>query len=314
MDLRTVSREDPSQSLAIWHNPRETFDPDLGAGNRYRLVFASKGSGILQLGDRREAFLAPAVFCLNEQDRLMLVQNAGLSAEAVYFDPRDLNSALTFDTMRADASTLPVSTVEERFWFRAFLDRPEGAGLHIPLGPTHARRMSDLFEQTAAELNEQPYYWRCRARALLLEIIFLLERLYTEFLGERPAAQTAAPAPAAGAPILPAADDEMEQLLLYLHTHYQEKLTLTALARLFHSNRTTLNMRFQRATGEPLMTYLIDLRMRLAALMLRDSTLPVEEVMARVGYANPSHFGRMFRKHTGCTPSEYRQRFCWLLR
>jgi AraC-like DNA-binding protein len=259
---------------------------------------------------------APVVFCLNEQERPVLSQSANLEAQALYFLPQDINNGLSFEAMHAEASQLSLLTIEERFWFRAFLDRPSGASLQITLGPATAHQMAQLFEKTAFELTEQPLYWRCRARSFLLEIVFFIERLYTEALGERSMKATLHPqtAPERDRRVLPPMDDEMERLLLYLHTHYHEKLTIAELSRAFHTNRTTLATRFNRVTGEPLMAYLISLRIRLAELMLRDTTLPVEEVMNRVGYTNSSHFGRMFRRHTGCSPSEYRHRYCWLLR
>jgi AraC-like DNA-binding protein len=316
MALETVWREHPEQSLPIWHNPDEVFESGLGAGERYRLVLARKGSGILRWNGHSEAFLAPVVFCFNEREQPLLAQSIGLEAQAFYFHPQYLNGGLSFETMHTDYDRLPVPLAEERFWFRAFIDRKADSNLQIALGPANAQRMAALFDDTTRELIEQPEYWRCRARAFLLEIIFLLERLFTEARGEH-TVEAFSPVPVMPGReprILPAADSEIEQLLLYLHTHYQEKLTLTGLARAFHTNRTTLNERFHRATGEPLMTYLIRLRIRLAALMLRDTTLPVEEVMMRVGYSNLSHFGRTFRKHAGCAPTEYRQQFCWLLR
>ncbi len=61
------------------------------------------------------------------------------------------------------------------------------------------------------------------------------------------------------------------------------------------------------------MTYLTQLRIRLAALMLRDTKLPISEVMWRVGFRDGTHFGRTFRKHTAQSPSEYREQYCWML-
>jgi AraC family L-rhamnose operon regulatory protein RhaS len=103
----------------------------------------------------------------------------------------------------------------------------------------------------------------------------------------------------------------VDPIVLYLHTHYQEKITLDRLARTFHTNRTTLAERFREAAGVSVMAYLIRLRVQLAALMLRDTSLSVAEVGERVGFKDTSHFGRTFRDHIGCSPTEYRQRYCW---
>jgi len=106
---------------------------------------------------------------------------------------------------------------------------------------------------------------------------------------------------------------EVEPVLLYLHNNYSQKLCLDGLARAFNTNRTTLTKQFHQSTGMPVMTYLNRLRINLAALMLRDTSLSVNEIVERVGLTNPTHFGRAFRKATGYTPSEYRRQYCWLL-
>jgi transcriptional regulator GlxA family with amidase domain len=51
------------------------------------------------------------------------------------------------------------------------------------------------------------------------------------------------------------------------------------------------------------------LRLRMASVLLGETTLPVSEIMRRVGFGDATHFGRTFRKYTGYPPSEYRQRF-----
>ena len=44
-----------------------------------------------------------------------------------------------------------------------------------------------------------------------------------------------------------------------------------------------------------------------AALLLRTTSVPVEVVSARVGYAHPSNFIKAFRRTYSCTPAQYRR-------
>ena len=44
-----------------------------------------------------------------------------------------------------------------------------------------------------------------------------------------------------------------------------------------------------------------------AEQLLRDTSLPVADVAASVGYESSEYFIRAFRKHTGMTPGAYRQ-------
>ena len=91
-----------------------------------------------------------------------------------------------------------------------------------------------------------------------------------------------------------------------MHTHYDKKLTLKDLTDQFHINRTTLSEEFQKATKMSVMEYLIKLRVYMASVMIKNTELPITEIMYRTGFNDNSHFGRMFKKHTGSSPSAYR--------
>jgi YesN/AraC family two-component response regulator len=106
----------------------------------------------------------------------------------------------------------------------------------------------------------------------------------------------------------------MGDVVMHLHTHYHQKITLADLTRTFHTNRTTLTRNFHRATGLSVMAYLHRLRIRVAATILRDTELDINQVMSRVGFRDNTNFGRTFRRYNGCTPSEYRRKYCWMLR
>lgn len=51
----------------------------------------------------------------------------------------------------------------------------------------------------------------------------------------------------------------------------------------------------------------INLRMNLARRLLRETKKSVVDVALDVGYANPSHFAKLFRRETGLSPSDYRR-------
>jgi AraC family transcriptional regulator len=53
--------------------------------------------------------------------------------------------------------------------------------------------------------------------------------------------------------------------------------------------------------------YHISLRMNEARRLLRETKKSVADVAVEVGYANPSHFARLFRRETGLSPTVYRR-------
>ena len=47
--------------------------------------------------------------------------------------------------------------------------------------------------------------------------------------------------------------------------------------------------------------------MNLSQIMLADTELQVAEIAGRVGYLDSNYFIKVFKKHTGVTPSKYRE-------
>ncbi len=302
MELITTGRKYyPGYEMLLWHNPQEVFSPEIGVGTRFRLVLVESGAGIVRLGERRESFIAPGLFCLNEADAPELVQSLELQAQALYFHPAAINSVFNFDNVRCGEG-FSVTEGQDLHCLVPFVQRNPGYAGQLHIGPASAKRISLLFSAVSRELAEQrDGTWPCRSRSFFLEALFLVERVFSiPLAGEEST--------------LAESLDDVDPVILHLHTHYQEKVTISDLVRLFHTNRTTLEQRFREATGLPVMSYLTQLRVRLAALMLRDTELPISEVMWRVGFKDGTHFGRTFRKHTTQSPSEYREQYCWMLR
>ena len=61
------------------------------------------------------------------------------------------------------------------------------------------------------------------------------------------------------------------------------------------------------------MEYVTALRIEVAQGLLRDTLVPVQEVGERCGYGDAAAFSRAFRRQVGATPTEYRERTCWML-
>lgn len=65
---------------------------------------------------------------------------------------------------------------------------------------------------------------------------------------------------------------------------------------------------FKRETGLAPLGYLLRLRVEHAQSLLIHSTLSVTDIAHMSGFDDPYYFSRLFKKHTGVSPSEYRQR------
>ena len=100
--------------------------------------------------------------------------------------------------------------------------------------------------------------------------------------------------------------DLIDQVLKYLRLHLADCPPMARLASRFGFSEGYFFRAFKRRTGCSPRTYLSRLRLEQAALLLRQSSLPVAKVARLVGYADPLYFSRAFSRHFGLPPGQRR--------
>ena len=96
----------------------------------------------------------------------------------------------------------------------------------------------------------------------------------------------------------------------YIDTHYKDEIRLEQLADLIGMTPTAFSRYFKHRTGKNLSDYIVDIRLGYAARRLVDTSDTVAEVCYRCGFNTLSNFNRQFRKHKGCSPTEFREKYC----
>lgn len=104
----------------------------------------------------------------------------------------------------------------------------------------------------------------------------------------------------------PLIDRAKYQLNEWLSQNVSGNPDLEQLARALAVSPRTLFRRFRAATGLTPTSYLQRLRVEMAKGALRLTELSIDQVAARVGYANRAYFCKVFRRHAGQTPRAYR--------
>ncbi|WP_127579490.1 helix-turn-helix transcriptional regulator [Paenibacillus koleovorans] len=92
----------------------------------------------------------------------------------------------------------------------------------------------------------------------------------------------------------------------FIAASYSDPLTLTMLADMFHISPFHLSRLFKLVTGFTFVKYLNNVRTSESQKLLRDSEFSITDISQIVGFDSPTHFGRVFKELTGCTPSQYR--------
>lgn len=268
---------------------------DNGEITELKIVLLEEGSAILNFGQRSGVFSAPAVLCLNDKESINVLKSENLKVKVICFNPYVVNDHYNTENIYGDLSGLPEIVKLDHFYFIPFINRTQQYSGYLDIGPISAKRLSGVFNALKEQYERlDDLFWPCRCRSYLIEILFLVQHLYSES--------------ELSIPGLKDTDSDINEILLYLHLNYQRKITIEELTTEFHTNRNSLNKKFKTQTGLPVMEYIIQLRIRMGCVLLRDTSLPVSEIMQRVGFFDTSHWGRAFKKVTGMTPKAYRER------
>jgi transcriptional regulator GlxA family with amidase domain len=104
-------------------------------------------------------------------------------------------------------------------------------------------------------------------------------------------------------------DAEIKTVQDYIEQHYEDKMTIDTLAGLINTGRRTFERRFKDATNNTPLEYIQRVRIEAAKLFFEASRKNVSEIMLDVGYTDTKAFRDIFKKITGLTPIEYRNKF-----
>ncbi|PID41731.1 MAG: AraC family transcriptional regulator [Proteobacteria bacterium] len=104
-------------------------------------------------------------------------------------------------------------------------------------------------------------------------------------------------------------DEKVLEIQTWMESNHRNHLSLSDVANAFHISLRTLNRRFKSATGETPNVYLQSLRLESAKKLLEETSNSLTEVTNKVGYDDVSSFSILFKKKTGLTPGQYRERY-----
>ncbi len=104
-------------------------------------------------------------------------------------------------------------------------------------------------------------------------------------------------------------DDTIKQVQNWLEAHYNNKVSVDELAERFAIGRRSFERRFKKATNNTVVEYLQRIKMEAAKRSFETSRKNINEVMYEVGYTDTKAFRTVFKKVTGLTPIEYRNKY-----
>lgn len=94
----------------------------------------------------------------------------------------------------------------------------------------------------------------------------------------------------------------------WLADNYASPNPVTAMVVRSGMAERTFKRQFKAATGYAPVDYVQAMRIEEAKQMLETEPTAIEEIAVAVGYEDPTFFRKLFRRHVGVTPAQYRQR------
>ena len=174
--------------------------------------------------------------------------------------------------------------------FSSFYNREKGAGNVIPAEKVRTLGIDTLMEQILeyAESSGQiaPLMIFCK----LAECLSSLKDV------------SIAPQSENQVPLNPL----VESVLDYLNIHFKEDISISSVAEKFNIDKSYLSHLFKEHTGVSLWTYVIYRRIQVFnTLLLKGGS--AEENCYKVGFQNYSNFYRLYKKHMGISPSQFKK-------
>jgi transcriptional regulator GlxA family with amidase domain len=108
-------------------------------------------------------------------------------------------------------------------------------------------------------------------------------------------------------------DDAVKKAQNYIEQNFQEKITVDELASMVAVGRRNLERRFKKATSNTVVEYIQRVKIEAAKLNLESTRDNVNDVMFKVGYSDTKAFRTTFKRITGLSPVQYRNKFMPLL-
>jgi len=259
---------------------------------RVTLALISNGRASFGLNNKAVTVNAPCILLLSHYDKIKLEESFKLASKSFSFMPVFINSSLTFERLASNDFT-ELEDEHDRNMMNLFLKRDESYDGVIDLPPGTYLRISEWLAIIGTETSAQSDgRWTCRIRRYLLQTLYLLDDIYMN----------------RGSPnTIKREKSQVDVVLEYIHTNYQNELTLNLLCSIAHLNRTSLNRKFKQQTGRTVMDYVLNHRLKIACEALNHTDLSLSEISEAVGFNHDTYFIRQFSAKIGITPTEYRQ-------
>lgn len=150
---------------------------------------------------------------------------------------------------------------------------------------------AQIFEKIILELQLQKEYYEESTALLFRQLLLMVARHIHETMLDK----------------LSISSTEIVQAASYFHEHYHENINVEAYIESRYLSTSSFFRKFKLYTGMTPLQYLLDIRLSNAKSLLETTDYSIGEIATLIGYDNALYFSRLFHKHVGMSPREYRK-------
>jgi len=254
------------------------------------LVYVARGKGKHHFDNSQYEIQAGDVFIINPGETHAYTVEDGEQMEIIncLFMPSFIQDTLLRE--------LEISGSMDYFYVHPFLKTEVRFNHRLNLHGQDAASVLALLEGMIRELSNRSVGYKTIIKLQMIELLVMLSRYYALMQNQR-----SAPSPRQ-------LDREVtvRRIYGYLERNFDQKISLQSLSELFNVSIRHLNRLMRQEFGKSVIDVLHVIRIERAKHLLSESDEKVIAIATMIGYDDSSFFSRLFSRHVGCSPSQYR--------
>lgn len=250
-------------------------------------LFGEDCKGIYVIGDREYTIEPGDIFILRSNEEHSIIHMEGnqncictglqFSPDFIWSPSNELCDMKHVYSLFSDANVS----------FDSKLDKEHG----------NTEKIRELIKDIVNEFNHECMEYSLMVKVKLISILILLARKYADVLMEDSSSN-----------IKRENRIHIENAMNYIDTHLEEQLTLEKLSEVATMSCSYFSQLFKALNGFSAWEYIVEKRIEQAQILLLSTDDPVLDIAFQCGFNNTANFNRAFKKITGSSPREYRQR------
>ena len=231
------------------------------------------------------------IYYLEAGERFHMVEDKLYKMEAgefIIFPPYVMHHSYGAENMPFKRVLLYFSQ-EEILWPSILSELREEGGIY-KVGIRERQEIHRAMELILKEQKNPGAYHEEYARGVLNMLLLLIAR------EERPEKA-------------PERKSRIGEVIRYIHSHYQEEISLEMLAQMFYVSPYYLCREFKKNTNSTIIRYINVTRIMNAQRKFMETSKNITDISKETGFSNLTHFNRVFKSVTGMSPSQYRKQF-----